>query len=204
MVGTKPSTLLRPKPGCQTLCHLAPLPTCLHPPLLSATTGKVIINKLKRLIYIICSPCFCPPLVICPSKITSWLHMHFPDLIRPACISPSSSCYRQQRDFDYPHGTPALLAWIAGLMCMIPRLGPGGLRDSAGARSDSVDFVTTWHRAQAEGAARRVMPVLKRANGAWDGGIAVVRVWAQKTCVQARCSCRRSKGFEGSVVSRPS
>ncbi|GIL43057.1 hypothetical protein Vafri_846 [Volvox africanus] len=75
--------------------------------------------------------------------------------------------YRQRRDYDCNGETSAVLDWFATLLCM-PRLGSGRLRwpsprlDSV----DSVDFVSTWQKAQVEAAARRVVPALKRANDA--------------------------------------
>ncbi|GLC35786.1 hypothetical protein PLESTB_000494100 [Pleodorina starrii] len=73
--------------------------------------------------------------------------------------------YRQRRDFGDEGETSALLAWLATLLCM-PRLGSGRLRPPASRENsaDSVDFVSTWQKAQSEAAARRVVPVLKRAS----------------------------------------
>ncbi|GIL99397.1 hypothetical protein Vretimale_4566 [Volvox reticuliferus] len=75
--------------------------------------------------------------------------------------------YRQRRDFDGNGETSAVLDWLATLLCM-PRLGSGRLRSPSTRVDsvDSVDFVSTWQKAQVEAAARRVVPVLKRATDA--------------------------------------
>ncbi|EFJ42955.1 hypothetical protein VOLCADRAFT_96877 [Volvox carteri f. nagariensis] len=74
--------------------------------------------------------------------------------------------YRQRRDLDdAPDGAASAVAtWLSTLLCM-PRLGSGRAQGCrSGGSVDSVDFVSTWQKAQAEAAARRVVPVLKRAS----------------------------------------